>query len=120
MNAAMSSSSDSAIAETVATRRTWPLTPLLKVEASLTIRSIVNSTLRACSSTERPAGVGWTPRRERISERRAEVVLELGDPLAHGRGLDVLLRGGARHVLVVADRDQQAQGLEIDVSHGSR
>ena len=51
-------------------------------------------------------------------EGRAEVVLELGDALADGRGLDVLLRRRAGHVLVVADRHQEAQGLEIDVSHG--
>ncbi len=67
MNDAMSSSSDSAIAETVATSRTWPLTPLLNDATSLAMRSIVNSTVRACSSSAIPAGVGSTPRRERSS-----------------------------------------------------
>ena len=66
MKRAMSSRSDSAIAEAVATSRTCPLTPLPKLEASLAMRSSVNRTLFACSSTERPAGVGSTPRRERI------------------------------------------------------
>ena len=82
------------------------------------MRSIVNSTLRACSSSARPAGVGCTPRRRAHQQRRAEVVLELRDALADRRRHDVLLLGGARHVPVVADRDEQAQGLQVEVAHG--
>jgi hypothetical protein len=69
MNAAMSSSSASAIADAVASRRTWPPIPLvaLNAAASLTMRSIVNRTLRAWSSRVIPAAVGCTPRRPRIS-----------------------------------------------------
>ena len=47
----------------------------------------------------------------------AEVLLELGDPLADRRRLDVLLLGGARHRATVDDGDEEAKRLEIDVAH---
>jgi hypothetical protein len=82
------------------------------------MRSIVNSTLRACSSraTPRRRGPHAAPRAQQ--QRRAQVAFELRDALADGRRLDVLLGGRACHVLVVAHRHQQAQGLEVDVAHG--
>ena len=67
MNDAMSSSSASAIAEADAHMLTLPLQTTAEAATSLAIRSIVKSTLRACSSRLMPAGVGWTPRRERVS-----------------------------------------------------
>ena len=67
MNCARSSSKDSAMAEALATRRTCPLMPPLNAAMSASMRSSVNSTVRACSSSARPAGVGWAPRRPRTS-----------------------------------------------------
>jgi len=53
-------------------------------------------------------------------QRRAERVLELRNPLADRRRLDVFLRCGLLDVAVVADRDQQAQRLHIKVLHRGR
>src|SRR5450830_234385 len=70
MKPARSSSSDSAIAEALATTRTWPWMPPLKPAMSASIFSTVNSTVRACSSSTCPAGVGSVPRRPRTSTCR--------------------------------------------------
>mgnify|MGYP003694058423 CR=1 FL=1 len=61
------------------------LTPPPNAAASATMRSIVKRTLRACSSRRQPAGVVCTPRRAAHQQLDAEVVLELGDPLADRR-----------------------------------
>jgi hypothetical protein len=51
-------------------------------------------------------------------ERRSQAVLELCDAVADRGGLDVFMVCRPRHALVVANRDQQPQGPEVDVSHG--
>src|SRR6185369_15364672 len=47
----------------------------------------------------------------------AEVELELRDALADCRRLDVLQLGGARHRPALADGDEQAQRLDVEVVH---
>jgi hypothetical protein len=41
----------------------------------------------------------------------------LGNAFADGRRLDMRLLGRSRHIAVVAPGHQQAQGLQVDVSH---
>ena len=118
MKAATSSSSASAIAEALATSRTWPRTPPLKAAMSLSMRSIVKSTVRACSSERHAGRRGLHAAAAAHQDRRAERGLELRDALADGRRLDMLLHRGALDVLQVAYRHQQAQRLDVDIAHG--
>ena len=57
----------SAIAEGEAQILTLPRSPAPSAATSLSMRSIVKSTARACSRSASPAGIGSTPRRERDS-----------------------------------------------------
>ena len=64
---------------------------------------------------KRLGGWSWLQAlRAPVEERRLDHLLQVGDPLAHRRGGDVQFLRGACDAFILADRDEQLQGQQIE------